>query len=111
MSDKFDRHPELRFGDKSSLPVSGNTVMRKREPTNYHTACHNVNMVWDHSSQEAAIPTGNRKGIIVATDRATGYRSMNASGRPYALGCMVGGSPDDPGYPLDKGPPAKIIKG
>jgi hypothetical protein len=107
----FDRHPELRFGDKSALQVSGNTVIRKREPTNYHTACKNVNMVFDHSNQNSVVPTGNRKGIVVATDQAAGYRPMNATGRPYALGTVVGGSPDDPGYPLRKGPAAKIIKG
>ena len=114
LSTKFDRHPELCHGDKSALQVSGNTVIRKREPTNLHTASKNVNMVFDHSKQFALLPDGKPKVLVEATNSTRGehnYRTMNRSGRPYALGTMVGGSPDDPGTPLQSSEPFKMIKG
>lgn len=113
LATKTDRHPQL-CGDKETLTVSGVSVMRKRPPTNMHMASKNVNMTFDHSRQFALLPDGNRRALIEATHATGGennYRTMNRSGKPYALGTMVGGSPDDPGTPLQRARPAKIIKG
>lgn len=112
LSTKFDQHPDCY--EKESVVLSGSGVLRKRPPTNYHTASKNVNFAFDHSKQFALLPDGNPRSLIEATHmtgKENNYRTMNRSGKPFALGVSVGGSPDDSGTPLQVANRAKIIKG
>jgi hypothetical protein len=96
-TDQVSPFPKLN-SNKESMVLSGTGTLRRRDPTNRQTASHNVNMVFDHSVQSPLWPDGNPNALIEST-HATGtdrnYRTMNRSGRPYALGVHVGGSPDD----------------
>jgi hypothetical protein len=107
-----DKHPELR-GDKQVLRISPSTTLRRREPTNEHTANKVPNFVWDHSQQQQLVPDTDPRVSVEATQKTDGapYRTMNRSGRPFALGVEVGGSPDDRGTQTRRGPRARILKG
>jgi hypothetical protein len=94
-----------RFEEKQFIPQSGLTTLRRREPTNEQTASKHPNMVWEYSKQQAVLPDRLPKVLIESTQQYSGpgnYRTMNASGKPYALDVMVGGSPDTAGSPLSK---------
>jgi hypothetical protein len=106
--------PDATQTDKLAVRTSTSTTLRRREPTNYQTASKNVNMVWDYSQQQKVWPDGRPNSLIEATQTThtnQNYRTMNKSGKPYALGVMVGGAPDDRGTPFEKALPAKMIKG
>jgi len=108
----FDRHPLIE-NDKKALRVSLSTTLRSRPPTNDHTAGKNVNFVFDHSVQMRIWPDAKPKALIETT--RTGAqdvnKTMNRSGKPFALGVNVGGSPDQRGTLLSsKSPKVKITK-
>jgi hypothetical protein len=91
----IDPHPQIDRGDsKKALRISGTSVIRRREPTNPEVAANHPNMVWDHQQQRPVAPVGGARAVGY---RRLGETTMNRSGRPYALGTMVGGSPDDAG--------------
>ena len=112
----FPKLERLPGTDKESFRVSSNTTMRRREPTAPHRADKAMTMVWDYSKQQKVWPNGNNKALVEAT-QTTGagiqnYATMNrATGKPYALGTIVGGSPDMPGQVYEKPPRGKIIRG
>jgi hypothetical protein len=106
----FDRHP-LEIGEKKALRTSTSTTLRSREPTNHHTAAKNVNFVFDHSEQMRVWPDAKPDALIETT--RTGLKdtlkTMNKSGKPFALGVNVGGSPDQRGTIFSsKSPKVKI---
>lgn len=93
---------------KMNRRLDGITSFRSRTPTNEQTASNFTNMVFDYSRQRPLIPDLKPTVLIENTQglnrTASDYRPVNASGRPYALGCGagssridVGGSPDDRG--------------
>jgi hypothetical protein len=91
--------PDIGGAGKEAMVVSATTVFRRRDPTNKQTSSHVPNFVFDHSKQSPLWPDGKPNALIEST-HATGpspsaYRTINRSGRPYALGVHVGGSPDD----------------
>jgi hypothetical protein len=102
-----------KFSEKEAIRTSTTSTLRRRDPTNPHTASKVPNMVFDHSQQLAVWPDGRPASLIEAT-QTTGnsqYKTMNKTGRPYALGTMVGGSPDQRGTLLSsKSPKVKITK-
>jgi hypothetical protein len=83
------------------------TSFRSRTPTNEQTASNFTNMVFDHSQQKEVVPDRKPKVLIEATAGISrgGYRTMNRSGQPMALGLKgvggtrvnLGGAPDSPG--------------
>lgn len=92
---------------KISRRLSGTGAFRSRTPTNQQTAENFTNMAQDFSRQRALVPD-RKAGVLVEATRGMtrgDYRTMNASGRPMALGVDgvgkgrvdVGGSPDDRG--------------
>jgi hypothetical protein len=100
----IDKHPDLR-GDKQALRTSTSTTLRRREPTNPFIASKLPNMVFDHSRQMNIWPDQRPSALIETTQKETTktYRTINRSGRPFALNVEVGGSPDDRGQPFIKG--------
>lgn len=113
-SEEASRFPDTHQHEKTAVRTSTSTTLRHREPTNPHTSSKNVNMVWDYSRQQKVWPDGRPDSLVEATQTThtnKNYRTMNKSGKPYALGVMVGGSPDTQGQPYQESPPAKIIKG
>jgi hypothetical protein len=104
--------PKVRSG-KEVLRVSPSVVMRRREPTNPHTASKLPNMVWDYTNQQKVWPDGKPNSLIEATQTThsnDNYKTMNRSGHPYALGVFVGGSPDTPGKAYARPPRTKVFK-
>ena len=85
--------------EKRVKRVSMSTTFREKEPTNPGAASKVQNFVFDHSRQMKIAPTGwGRMGDMDHDDpRAT--RTTNASGAPFALDVVVGGSPDARGNP------------
>lgn len=89
-------NPYPNLAAKETLQLSASTTLRRREPTNPHTASKARNYVFDHSEQMALLPGG---------------RTMNRSGHPYALGTLVGGAPNQRGTTLSsRSPAAKLTK-
>jgi hypothetical protein len=108
-----DPFPKLSGGTKETMVVSGTSVLRRREPTNTQTMSKMTNMVWDYSKQQKVWPDGKPNALIEsthATHSNENYRTINRSGRPYALGVQVGGSPDDGGRVYSESAPLKILK-
>lgn len=87
--------------------LSATTVFRSRTPTNEQTASNFTNMAFDHSRQKEVVPDRKPRVLIEATQGISrgGYRTMNRSGQPMALGVKgvggsrvnMGGAPDSPG--------------
>jgi hypothetical protein len=108
---KIDRNPD--FNRKTVERVSTTTTFRSRPPTNVQTASRAPNMVFDHSKQFAVFPDRLPNSLIEATNSQrgiVGYRTMNRSGRPFALKVDVGGSPDDTSDPWVKGKKTRMLK-
>lgn len=111
----IDPYPKVDCDEKRSMRLSGTTVLRRREPTNPAVAQNHPNMVWDYSRQMRVWPDGKPDSLIESTNftgsRPHAMKTMNRSGRPYALGVMVGGSPDQAGSrDLNLRPRKKIVK-
>jgi len=92
---------------KMNRRLSSITTFRSRTPTNEQTAENFTQMVYDFSKQKAVVPDRNPKVLIETTRGVSpgGYRCMNVSGKPMALGIdgiggrrvHLGGAPDEPG--------------
>jgi hypothetical protein len=109
----IDKYPKLNSDEKTTMRISGTSVMRRREPTNPQTASHMPNMAWDHSEQMHVFPDNDPQALVEASkitgDSLTAYKTMNKSGRPYALGVSVGGAPRDGGMADKNLKPTKNI--
>jgi hypothetical protein len=113
MNAKHDPYPEVTGGDKEALRISTTSTLRKRTPTNLNTAAKVPNFVFDHSRQVPVWPNGKPDALIESTHATRSndnYDTMNRSGRPFALGVDVGGSPDDPSNPYRPSKRVKIIR-
>jgi hypothetical protein len=105
--------PYPNFGEKTALRTSTSTTLRHRPPTNPHTDSKIPNFVFDYSDQKALWPDRNPNALIENTQNVSpgGYKTINRSGHPFALGVNVGGSPDDRGTSaISRGPRAKFTK-
>lgn len=96
--------PTLK-SSKRSMVVSGNSVMRERDPPNPGLQAKLPGMVWDHSSQMAIVPK-NFLGHGLARKNAdpnalaSASTTMNSNGRSATpLDVEVGGSEDPKGTP------------
>lgn len=107
----IDKYPDFH-GSKETMRLSGTISLRRRDPTNSQTASKVPNYCFDHSKQMPVWPDRRPDALIENTQGVDfkSYRTMNASGRPYALGVDVGGAPDDPGHPFVKSGKTRIIK-
>jgi hypothetical protein len=92
-----DKYPNLN--EKEALRISTTTTLRRREPTNQNVSAKFPSMVWDHREQMAIIPYYKPNSYIESTQSYSKGtpKTMNKSGRPYALDTFVGGSPDTRG--------------
>lgn len=89
---------------KMNRRIDSITSFRSRTPTNEQTASNFTNMAFDHSRQRALLPDRKARVLVENTHNTDsgGYRPVNGSGKPFALGIDgvggggidVGGSPD-----------------
>ncbi len=109
----IDKYPKLNSDEKTTMRISGTSVMRRREPTNPQTASHMPNMAWDHSEQMHVWPDGHKNALIESTNytgqQQRSMKTMNKSGKPYALGVSVGGAPRSGGVADKNLKPTKNI--
>jgi hypothetical protein len=100
---------------KRSTRLSSISTLRERDATNSHLQTKVPHMTWDFSKQVPLWPDRRKPALIEATHKdgaqaLSGLRTLNRSGKPYALGVEIGGSPDPRNNTMVPSPKRKLTE-